>query len=476
MNKALFVGLDIGTSGVRAVAYSMSGDIAAEGRAPLQADYPQPGRAEQSPSAWWSGSVEALSQLSRSLGENMRRIEAIGLTGQCPSFTLLQPSGHTVGNGLLYQDNRAAAETGRMIERFGLHAIHRRTGQAPSPFYIAPKLLWLSDNGRAADKLAGAAVVQPRDLAGWHLTGRLATDPTHAACTLLYDLEHRAWAEDWIRELGLSALTWPEILPPCTILGRLTSAAAAATGLRSGIPVVIGAADSLCAVYGAGIKIGDDLCDVSGTSTCLHLLVEKPVRTMSVNTYPYIDSAAFCAETGLNTTGAAIKWLSGLLRISLEDLLAEAARIEPGAEGLFFLPYLSGGERDDPDRKGAFAGLRLGHSGGHMMRAVLEGTAYALRQRMELFKESGEPVSRMTVCGGGARNALWNQIKADVTGLPLAAVHPHDTTALGAAMLAARATGPDMNNGSNLTCTAYSPRESNVDYYGSGYLKFRELR
>lgn len=474
MNNALIVGLDIGTSGVRAVAYSASGDAAAEGRARLKVDYPQSGRAEQSPDAWWTGSAEALRLMSLRLGEDVRRVACIGLTGHCPSFALLDRSGTTSGSGWLYQDNRALAESERIVRMFGKDAIHRRTGQAPSPFYVAPKLLWLYNHGGPGNgPMPGSAVVQPRDLAGWHMTGRLATDPTHAACTMLYDLERRAWAEDWIRELGFSSLTWPEIVPCCTVLGGLTAAASAAAGIRAGTPVVMGAADSLSAVYGAGVRQSDVLCDVTGTSTCLHVLVGKAAASLSINTYPYIDPGGFCAETGLNTTGAALQWLSALLKAPLEPLLAEAATIEPGSDGLVFLPHLSGGERDDPGRTGAFTGLHLGHSGGHLMRAVLEGTAYAIRERMELLQQSGIRVSRITVCGGGARSGLWNQIKADVTGLPLTATDPYDTTAFGAAMIAARATGVNMETAGALKYGLYSPRVRYADCYASGYLTFK---
>ncbi|MBO0796008.1 MAG: hypothetical protein J2P36_34380, partial [Ktedonobacteraceae bacterium] len=206
------------------------------------------------------------------------------------------------GPGLLYQDNRAANETEHFIQRFGALNIHQRTGQTPSPFYVLPKLLWLK--AQHSDWFRpGVAAVQPRDLVAWHLTGRLATEPTHAACTLAYDLMAGNWARDWLDELDLIQLSWPELLPSSSVQGLLTAEAAAATGLPVGTPVITGAADSLCAVYGAQAMAAGVLCEVTGTSTCLHLTVMQPVAAYTVNTYPHIEPGRWCAEVGLNTTG-----------------------------------------------------------------------------------------------------------------------------------------------------------------------------
>src|SRR6185312_10111641 len=217
----LLVGLDIGTSGVRAQVFAQSGECIAEGRATFATSYPGAGRAEQQPSDWWQATVTALREIASQLGSTIQSIAGIGLSGQCPTFTYLLPSGHTAGPGLLYQDNRAVAEADALIRLFGAAAIHQRTGQAPSPFYVLPKLLWYKQ--QAEDQLpVGAMLVQPRDLIGWHLTGRCATDPTHAACTLAYDLLAHTWATDWLAETGLATLRWPEILAPDEVLGYLS--------------------------------------------------------------------------------------------------------------------------------------------------------------------------------------------------------------------------------------------------------------
>jgi len=434
MQVDIYIGLDIGTSGVRAVAYTAEGKQHAEGRAGLETSYGQEGQAEQRPHQWLEASATALRLLSEQL-EIEAVVRAIGLTGQCPTFALLGPDGHWSERGYIYQDNRATKESERLISQFGAAQLHRRTGEAPSPFYVLPKLMWLQQH-QPELLSAGHAVMQPRDAVGWYLTDQMATDPTHAACTLAYDIEQQDWAWDLLEQLGLHELHWPKVLPSCELLGKLTEKAASAAGLPAGIPVIIGAADSLCAVYGAQADGQGVVCDVSGTSTCLHLIINKPASDYAVNTYPAVDDAGWIAETGINTTGAALNWISGLFGRSHSDLLAEAALIPAGSEGLLFTPHLAGGERDHPGRPGAFIGLHMDHTPAHLIRAVLEGVALALHQRIKLLEQTGQQVREVVVSGGGARSELWNQIKADVFGYPLYALHEADSTALGAAMTA----------------------------------------
>ncbi|MFL5705115.1 MAG: FGGY-family carbohydrate kinase [Ktedonobacteraceae bacterium] len=469
----ILVGLDIGTSGVRALAFTLAGTCIAEGRAAFATNYGGAGRAEQNPDDWWRASLAVLRDISARLDADARQVAGIGLTGQCPTFACLLPSGVATGPGLLYQDNRASDETRFLIDQFGALNIHLRTGQAPSPFYILPKLLWLKEHQRDWPG-AGVAVVQPRDLVGWRLTGRLATDPTHAACTLAYDLTTGAWDTNWLNALGLEALVWPEILPSCSIQGYLTAEAASLTGLSEGTPVIVGAADSICAAYGAQAIGAGVLCEVTGTSTCLHLTVEQPVPAYAVNTYPHIESGKWCAEVGLNTTGAALAWLSSLMKSSLEELLQQAASVEPGAAGLLFLPHLSGGERDEPGRCGAFVGLQLGHSPAHIARATLEGIAYALRQRVGLLEVSGCPVARVVSCGGASRSALWTRIKADILGIPVGPAVPVDTTAWGAALLVARTLEIPVAS-SSLSYSVFAPSPTNAEAYLACYERFCRL-
>jgi xylulokinase len=471
---SIFIGLDIGTSGVRAVAFSTQGQMFAEGRATIEFTSSSHGNAQQNPDDWWKASAAALKQVAKQLGSEIHQVKGIGLTGQCPSFTLLYEDGKTLDNGIIYQDNRATKEAEQLMNIFGKDAIHRRTGQNPSSFYILPKLLWLKEH-HPQYLVPGATVVQPMDLVGWHLTGNIITDPTHAACTLAYDLVHGTWTEDWLEVLGLHHLKWPGIIKPCSKIGQLSDEVAEMIGFPAGTPIVVGGADSLCAVYGSNATDEGILCDVSGSSTCLHLTVTEPIKNLAVNTYPHIENELWCAEVGINTTGIAITWLKKLLNISYESLIEAACNIKPGSDGLLFLPHLSGGERDMPERPGAFIGLRLDHSAGHLARAVFEGIAFALKQRIDLLIDSGSAISRVVSSGGGTKNALFNQIKADIFGLPLDAVTLRDTTALGAALSAAKAVGIEMMTTDALNYVRYLPDEATTHIYQDHYHKFCSL-
>lgn len=437
----LMVGLDIGTSGVKATAFDAACIVVAQGRAALRTDYRDRAGASQRPSDWWSASVAALGKLGERLGERKKCVRAIGLTGQCPTFTLMDKAGNTPDVSWLYQDAGAEEQCRRIVGLLGRDAIHARTGQNPGPYYIAPKLMRLAQSG---NKPFGGMnmVVQPRDFIGWKLTGSLATDPTHAACTLLYDVRTGAWAEDWIQLFHLESFAWPDIAYPDTVLGGLTAEASAVTGWPRGLPVSVGAADSLCACYGVGAQVRPGvLYDVSGTSTCLHMVVGGRFSDIRISHYPYFVPGTYCIETGLNTTGASLAWLGGVLRRSVGELLDDAALVPPGAGGLLFLPHLGGGDRDVPGRPGAFVGLNMSHRAEEMARAVLEGVAFAIRDKADMLRSSGAVVREIVGCGGGNRSRLWNEIKSAVLDLPLGAPEPTDTAALGAARTAAAAVG-----------------------------------
>ncbi|UVI30956.1 xylulokinase [Paenibacillus spongiae] len=469
---SIVIGLDIGTSGVRAVAFSMQGQLLAEGRARIEVISSVQDGFEQNPNDWWEASVVSLQQVAHQLGSKVHKVTGIGITGQCPTFTLLYEDGTTLDQAILYQDNRAVKEAETLISIFGREAIHRRTGQDASSFYILPKLLWLKEH-HPEHVVPGAAVVQPSDFVGWRLTGKIATDQTHAACTLAFDLNMGNWTEDWLEELELHHLHWPEVLTPGSKVGELLDDIANVIGFPPGIPIVAGGADSICAVYGSNATDYGILCDVSGSSTCLHLSVPQPVHHLSVNTYPHIENGRWCAEAGINTTGIAFSWLTTMLNASYESLIEAAGQVNPGCDGLLFLPHLSGGERDLPERPGAFIGLRLDHSAGHLARAVLEGISYALLQRIELLQRSGHHAIRSVVaCGGGTKNTLLNQIKADIFGLPLEAVTLHDTTALGAAMTAAKANGTKLNIDETVNYNRYLPNPDVKDMYQTQYRRF----
>ncbi|MEA2651939.1 MAG: xylulokinase [Chloroflexota bacterium] len=445
--RETLVAIDVGTSGARAAAFGLDGKRLYEVRKTYPTTSPTPGWAEQDPRAWRSAALAALAGLVSQLGPR-RRVAAIGLTGQCPSVCLVDDRGKAISPGLIYRDNRATKEAAAIRDRFGDEAIHARTGHLPSAFHIAPKLLWLQSHDPDAFDRASRAL-QPRDLVAHALTGEIATDGTHAAATLAFDLRERAWAADLQAALGLPPDLFPPVRDSSKTLGGLTQSVARRVGLHAGLPVVLGGADSQACALGAGVVAPGPVSEMAGSSTCLNAAVPDPLPVLEVTHYPHVVPGSYTTETGINTAGAAVAWVADLLYAArgrkavasdYARLDHEAAAVPPGADGVLALPILADGERTDADLRAAVTGLSLRHDRAVLARAVMEGVAFAIRDQLDLIKGGGAEVTELRVSGGDTRLATWNRIKADVIGVPVVRV-PGDAAVGGVAMLAGLGAG-----------------------------------
>lgn len=474
--------LDIGTSGARALAYDRTGLQLACSTSRYPTYYDRPAWAEQEPEDWWTA---ALAAMCNTIGQIAgRRVLVVGLTGQSPTIAPFDKDGRPLRRGLLYQDNRAIREADECCERLGgRSSAHRETGHDPAAFYIAPKVLWVRRHEHAV--FAQTHVwLQPRDFVAWKLTGECATDWSHAGSTLLFDLRGRRWSERAFWTLDIPPSTFPKALPPWSTLGEVSSANIAQLGLRQSIPVVLGGADSQCCALGAGVLDSSQISDMAGTSTCLNVPVRQPIEDLRVANYCHVLPDWWCTELGLNATGASLQWLIQLLGMAggAADFAsgeAAASQAMPGCGGLIFLPYLADGERFDPALRGGFCGLSLRHQRGDLLRSVLEGTAFAIREHLDTMAEVGTPIQEMHVSGGGSRLSIWNQIKADVTGRPVISVDS-DATALGVGILAAAGVGcySSMEEAAAhwvRPSRAYEPDASLADLYAEQYARFRTL-
>jgi xylulokinase len=452
LGGGLLGAIDVGTSGARAAIFDLEGRRLLEARRTYPTRTPQVGWAEQDGRAWRSAALGALADVVRRLtAEGIGApgdIRALGLTGQCPSVVLVDAGSEPVTAGLIYRDNRASGEATTLRERFGDEAIHRRTGHLPSGFHIVPKLLWLREHEPAAFARARWAL-QPRDLVAATLTGETATDGTHAAATLAYDLRAGTWDEGFCAAVGLDPGLFPAIRPSSAVLGGLRADVARRVGLRAGLPVVLGGADSQACALGAGVVAAGPVSEMAGSSTCLNAVVSTPLDVLAVTHYPHVVAGSFTTETGINTTGAAVAWLAGLLyggrsgrarSTDYERLDAAAAAVAPGADGLVALAVLADGERTDPDLRGAFAGLSLRHGRPELARAMLEAVAFAIGDQLDLLRDGGAAVTELRISGGDTRLATWSRVKADVLGIPVRRV-PGDAAVTGVAMLAGLGAG-----------------------------------
>ncbi len=433
----VLVAIDVGTSGARAVAIGLEGDRYLEVRKAYPTTSPAPGWAEQDPRAWRTAALAALAGLVRQLGSR-RRVLAIGLTGQCPSVCLVDADGRPLGPGLIYRDNRATAEAAAIRERFGDAAIHARTGHLPAAFHIGPKLMWLKAHEPALFARAASAL-QPRDLVAHALTGEMATDGTHAAATLCL----RSPPAGVGRGSAGCAGTSPAALPPAARLSRATGrprpghrAARWPAGRTAGHP----GRRRL-----AGLRAGSRRRRTRTGERDGGLLDLPERRRAGAAAGPggHALSARcpgpFTTETGINTAGAAVTWVADLLYAArgrrargadYARLDREAADVPGGADGVLALPTLADGERTDPDLRAVFTGLSLRHGRAVLARAMLEGVAFAIRDQLDLLADGGARVTELRVSGGDTRLATWNQIKADVLGVPVVAV-PGDAAVAG---------------------------------------------
>jgi xylulokinase len=444
----VLIAVDVGTSGARACAFQASGEPLAEVRRSYPTALPAEGWAEQDARRWRAAALSALGALAAALGRRCR-VRAIAVTGQCPSVVPLDRRDRPLRPGIIYRDNRATAEAASMRERFGDRALHELTGHVPSAFHVAPKIMWI----RAREPAVFAAArrfVQPTEYVGLALTGHATTDWSMAGATALLDLRARRWAGDLLAGLDLDPDLLPPVRPSWSIAGDLRPPVARRLGLPAGVPVVAGAADSIVCAIGAGVTAAGPVSEMAGSSSCFNSVVAEPLGDQDVTHYPsVVEDHGYVTEVGINTTGEALDWLARLFyagparqprREDYARLEHAAAAAPPRAGGLLFAPVLGDGERDDPGLRGAATGLSLRHDRGAWARATMEGIAFGVRARLETLGRASAPATELRVSGGGAGVAAWNQIKADITGIPVVRV-AGDSTAAGAAMLAGLGAG-----------------------------------
>ena len=440
MEPIYLLGIDLGTTTCRAAIFDGSGREIAAAYREIAVRYPCPLWAEVEPEAWWHGVAAVTRDALAASGLPSRAIASVGLSGLMHAPVLLDAVGQPVAPAMLWMDQRCASQCARLRAEAaarGRDPVGLTTGQS------APKLRWLAETQPAVLSRA-RVVLLPKDFIRFRLTGALATDPSDAGGTGLFDRERGDWDRSLAELCGIGADLLPPIVPSAARAGAVTDAAARETGLVAGTPVAVGGADTLCARLGAGALDRRTLCLYLGTAAWFSLIDGRAPDGQPV-------VRAFGATA---TTGAALRWTRDLLdpddRRTISDryaaLVQLAEEAPPGAEGLFFLPHLMGerGPHPVPLARGAFIGLTLRHGRAHLARAVLEGTAFQIRRLFEARLAPDRPGAAeapAVACGGAARSAAWMQILADVTGRAFRIPEIVEASALGAAMLGGTAAG-----------------------------------
>ena len=384
-------------------------------------------------------------------------VAAVGISGQMHSSVFLDREGQVIRPALLWCDGRTTAECREITLRVGGEARLRDLASNPAlEGFTLPKVLWLRSHEPAAFARL-ATVLLPKDYIRYRLTGALATEPSDASATLMYDTANLRWSREILEAVGLDESIVPEVGGSSEVLGRLTREAAGLTGLAEGTPVVGGGADNACGAAGVGAVTPGETVTSWGTSgTVLAPMAEPKVDPgLRAHTFCHVAPGVWYLMGVVLSAGGAFAWYRDTFARELpgggeasERLNEEAATVPPGAEGVVFLPYLQG-ERTphrDASARGALLGLSLAHSRAHVSRAVLEGVCFALRDSVEILRELGLTTSSLLLTGGGARSPFVRQLQAEVFGLPVTTVNREEGPAYGAALLAAVGAGafPDL--------------------------------
>ncbi len=425
----LIAGLDVGTTGVKAIAITPEGEVVATAERSYPLSTPRPGWSEQDPEDWWRASEAALAELG---GE----IVGIGLSGQMHGLVALDAEDRVVRPAILWNDQRTGAECAEIEERIGLTRLIELTGNRALPGFTAPKLLWLRKH--EPDAYARIRrILLPKDYVRLRLTGEHAIDVADASGTLLLDVAGRRWSDEVIDALEIPSAWLPEVLESPAVSG--------ATG--DAVPVAAGAGDCAAAGLGVGADRPGPVSIVLGTSGVVFaaLPAYRPDDRARAHVFCHAVPGAWHAMGVMLSAAGSLQWLHDTVAPDLpfEALVADAEHWEPGVEGLLFLPYLQG-ERTphaDPDARGAFAGLQLRHDRGALVRAVLEGVAFGLRDSLDIVRDLGIDVSSARVSGGGARSELWLRICASVLDVPIERMVVDEGSAFGAALLGGVAGG-----------------------------------
>jgi xylulokinase len=440
MNRYL-LGLDLGTSALKAALFTTDGQIAALQRVTYPTYEPHLGWAEQEAGDWWLAACQAIPAVIEQAGVSPHQILALGLAGQSPGHLLVDEQAQPLRRAIIWSDRRATHEAQRIAETLPPDQLADFTGHSfpPSPFLPTARLLWLRDHCPDLWRRAHR-VLQPKDYLLLKLTGCWCTDLP--SCLELVNETGRPRTE-YLEPLGLSAGMLPQPLKSHQVAGHVSPEAARLTGLPAGCPVVCGTIDARCSIFGAGGVRAGRAVDVAGSSEVIALIVPRGMAQTVFNVP--LAGDLFYAGGPMQMGGGALEWLRQGFYPELASgegygaIEAEAASVSPGSEGLLFLPYLRGERAPiwDERARGAFVGLTAGHIRAHCARAVYEGVALNVRQILEGAEErSALRVDALRVCGGGGVSRLWNQIKADVLHRPVLQPRVLETTALGASILA----------------------------------------
>jgi xylulokinase len=489
------IGCDVGSQGTNAALYREDGQLVASRYEGHDLSFPHPGWAEQDAARWPKAVAAAVAPLVKEVPEPSA-IRALSFGSQLDGLVACDARGTPLRPAMIWMDRRAEEQAAALAERVSPEEFYRLSGTNLDSSHAVFKALWIRDH--EPDVFREAAMFAPPGAFVLHaLTGVWAVDPSNASSLALLDPRTRTWSEPLLEATGIEPERLPDLGPAPGAVGTVRPAFAEATGLDPEIVVAVGCGDEMAATLGGGVFEPGEVCDVVGTAEPVCAASDEPREdpTMLVECHPHADPEGWLLENPGFVSGGNLRWwrdhFAPLERRAEQDggadaydsLAQGAANVPAGSEGLVFLPCMQGAMAPEWNgaARGVFYGLTLAHTRPHLTRAVLEGSAYALRDILEAMRGAGLDVRRLTMVGGGARGALWRQIKADVTGLPVRVPASVETTATGAAILAAVAAGvhPTISEATS-AFVSYEPEEVRPrpearEAYEESYCRYRDV-
>ena len=436
------IGCDVGSQSLKGILLDPSGSVVAQAAAAYDVEYPHPGWAQQDALDWRSALASVIGHLRARARVDASEIGVLGLASQVDGVVAVDADAEPLEPAIIWLDRRATAQTRALGETIDADEIRRITGLNLDASHVGPKILWLRDSRPTTFERAAGVLLPGSALVAW-LTGELVLDHANASSTLLYDVTTLDWSPRMLAATELDVSRLGRIAPAAELVGNVRPAAAEALGLTTNTRVVVGTGDEHGASLGAGGIRPGIVIDITGTAEPVCVAATTPIidETGLVETHGHADPRVWLVENPGFVSGGSVAWFTDAFGggCTVSELDAEAeTRTQPGADGVTFLPTLSGATspRWNDRARGVYAGLSLNHGRAHLYRALLEGCTFALRDIVDRLDAMGLAGDEIRVVGGGARSGLWLQMKADVTGHAVRVMASDESTALGAAMLA----------------------------------------
>jgi xylulokinase len=492
---AYLLGIDIGTSGTKTVLFDTQGNAVASALGEYPLYQPQIGWAEQNPEDWWSATVNTIKEVIYKSGVKAEEIKGIGLSGQMHGLVLLDKNNKVLRPSIIWCDQRTGKECEQITELVGKEKLIEITANPALTGFTASKVMWVKNHEpEIYEKVA--RILLPKDYVRFMLTGEFATEVSDASGMQFLNITERNWSDEVLSKLGIDKALLPKVYESQEVSGKISSIASKLTGLFEGTPVVGGGGDQAAGAVGNGIVKAGIVSSTIGTSGVVFAYTDKVTIDPKgrVHTFCHAVPNTWHVMGVTQGAGLSLKWFrdnfcmaeketAELMEIDPYYLMdRQAEKVKPGCDGLIYLPYLMG-ERTphlDPDAKGVFFGLSARHTKRDMLRSVMEGVAYSLKDCMEIIKEMGIEVNEVRASGGGGKSKLWRQMQADMFNTNIVTINSSEGPALGAALLAGVGAGiyssvPEACETAIKRVSTQQPNSENTTVYNKYYSVYKDI-